>query len=68
MNKRDFLRTSAGTALGVLLGDSLWARFADLPAGALAQEEATRHGLERVSVDCSQFGGPGLQAGTYGTG
>src|SRR6185436_19974255 len=39
MNKRDFLRTSAGAALGVLLGDSLWARFADLPADVLAQEE-----------------------------
>jgi selenocysteine lyase/cysteine desulfurase len=39
MNKRDFLRTSAGTALGVLLGESVWARFADLPATTLAQEE-----------------------------
>ena len=39
MNKRDFLRTSAGAALGALLGDTLWARFADLPADALAQEE-----------------------------
>jgi selenocysteine lyase/cysteine desulfurase len=39
MNKRDFLRTSAGAALGVLVGDTLRARFADLPADALAQEE-----------------------------
>jgi selenocysteine lyase/cysteine desulfurase len=40
MNKRDFLRTSAGTALGLLLGESVWARFADLPAETLAQEES----------------------------
>jgi selenocysteine lyase/cysteine desulfurase len=39
MNKRDFLRTSASAALGVLLGETLWARFADLAGGALAQEE-----------------------------
>jgi selenocysteine lyase/cysteine desulfurase len=39
MNKREFLRTSAGTALGVLLGESLWARFADLSAFELAPQE-----------------------------
>lgn len=40
MNKRDFLRTSAGTALGLLLGESVWARFADLAVETLAQEES----------------------------
>jgi selenocysteine lyase/cysteine desulfurase len=39
MNKREFLRTSAGGALGVLLGDTVWARFADLPPSQLAREE-----------------------------
>jgi selenocysteine lyase/cysteine desulfurase len=39
MNKRDFLRTTAGAGLGVLLGDTLWARFADVPADRLAQDE-----------------------------
>jgi selenocysteine lyase/cysteine desulfurase len=39
MNKREFLRTSAGTAVGVLLGESLWARFADLSALELAPQE-----------------------------
>ncbi|HKV99281.1 MAG TPA: aminotransferase class V-fold PLP-dependent enzyme [Vicinamibacterales bacterium] len=40
MNKRDFLRTSAGAGLALLLGDTLWARFADLPAERLADDEA----------------------------
>jgi selenocysteine lyase/cysteine desulfurase len=39
MNKREFLRTSAGAALGVLLGDTAWARFADLPPSDLARED-----------------------------
>lgn len=39
MNKRDFLRTTAGASLGLLLGDRLWARFADLPPDRLAQDE-----------------------------
>jgi selenocysteine lyase/cysteine desulfurase len=39
MNKRQFLRTSAGAAFGVLLGDTLWARFADLPPSKLARED-----------------------------
>jgi selenocysteine lyase/cysteine desulfurase len=39
MNKREFLRTSAGAALGVLLGDSVWARFADMPAAQLASAD-----------------------------
>jgi selenocysteine lyase/cysteine desulfurase len=39
MNKRDFLRTAASASLGVLLGDRVWARFADMPVDRLAQEE-----------------------------
>jgi selenocysteine lyase/cysteine desulfurase len=39
MNKREFLRTSAGATLGVLLGDTVWARFADLPPSQLARED-----------------------------
>ena len=39
MNKRDFLRTAASASLGVLLGDRVWARYADLPVDRLAQEE-----------------------------
>jgi selenocysteine lyase/cysteine desulfurase len=39
MNKREFLRTSGGAALGVLLGDAAWARFADLPPSQIAREE-----------------------------
>ncbi len=44
MNKREFLHATAraglGIGLGALLGDKVWARFADLPAERLAQEEA----------------------------
>ena len=39
MNKREFLRTSAVTSLGLLLGDRVWARFADLPTEQLAQDD-----------------------------
>jgi selenocysteine lyase/cysteine desulfurase len=39
MNKRDFLRTAASASLGVLLGDRVWTRYADLPVDRLAQEE-----------------------------
>ena len=40
MNKREFLRTSAGVGLGALLGEAVWARYADLPAERLAEDEA----------------------------
>jgi len=40
MNKRDFLRTSTAAGLGLLLGDRVWARYADVPAGQLAADES----------------------------
>ena len=36
MNKRDFLRTSTAAGLGILVGDRVWARYADVPADQLA--------------------------------
>jgi len=54
MNKRDFLRTAASAGLGVLLGDRVWARFADLPVDHLAQEEdfwAAIRGKYRLKPD-----------------
>ena len=39
MNKRDFLRTSVSAGFGLLLGDTLWAQFAGLPASQLAGRE-----------------------------
>jgi selenocysteine lyase/cysteine desulfurase len=39
MNKRDFVRASAGAGLSLLLGDKLWARYAELPALHLAERE-----------------------------
>ena len=40
MNKREFLRTSAVTGLGLLLGDRVWARFAGLSTEQIAQDDA----------------------------
>lgn len=54
MNKRDFLRTAATAGLGVLLGDHVWARFADLPIERLAQDEdfwAAIRGKYRLKPD-----------------
>ncbi|MEO8620242.1 MAG: aminotransferase class V-fold PLP-dependent enzyme [bacterium] len=39
MNKRDFLRTMGGASLGLLLGDRLWAQYAEMAPAALAQDE-----------------------------
>jgi len=39
MHKRDFLRTSAFAGFGLLLGDSVWAQLAGLPASQLAGRE-----------------------------
>ena len=40
MNKRDFLRTSAGAGLGLLIGEARWAKLAALPVERLAQDDA----------------------------
>jgi selenocysteine lyase/cysteine desulfurase len=40
MNKREFLRTTASASLGILLGEDVWARFADMPVDRLAEDEA----------------------------
>ena len=40
MNKREFLRTSAVGGLGLLLGDRVWAKFAELPTEQIAQDDA----------------------------
>jgi selenocysteine lyase/cysteine desulfurase len=39
MNKREFLRTAGGAGLGLLVGDSLWAKYAPMPAPVLAAKE-----------------------------
>ncbi len=39
MDKRGFLRTLGGTALGLAFGREAWARYAALPADRLAQDE-----------------------------
>ena len=39
MNKRAFLRTMGGASLGMLLGDRLWAQYAELPPRMLAEDE-----------------------------
>ena len=40
MNKREFLRTAGGAGLGLLLGDKLWAQYAEMPVERLAEDEA----------------------------
>ena len=39
MNKREFLRTMGGASIGMLLGDRLWAQYAELPPRVLAEDE-----------------------------
>jgi selenocysteine lyase/cysteine desulfurase len=39
MNQRDFLRTLGGASLAAVFGEKLWARYAGLPPGRLAQDE-----------------------------
>ena len=39
MNKREFLRAAGGAGLGLLIGDSLWAKYAPMPPSILATEE-----------------------------
>jgi len=40
MNRRDFARSVGGASIGLLIGEDLWARYAALPPGQLAQDEA----------------------------
>jgi selenocysteine lyase/cysteine desulfurase len=40
MNKREFIRTLGGASLGLVLGDKLWAQYAEQPARTLAQDDA----------------------------
>jgi selenocysteine lyase/cysteine desulfurase len=39
MNKREFLRSASTASLGLLIGDSLWAKYAPLPSATLATQE-----------------------------
>jgi len=39
VNKRAFLRTMGGASIGLLVGDRLWAQYAELPPRALAEDE-----------------------------
>jgi len=40
MHKREFIRTLSGASLGLLLGDKLWAQYAEQPARTLAGDDA----------------------------
>jgi selenocysteine lyase/cysteine desulfurase len=40
MNKREFLRAAGGAGLGLLIGENLWAKYAELPVATLAEDEA----------------------------
>ena len=39
MNKREFLRTMGGASLGLLLGDRVWAQYAQVQPSSLASDE-----------------------------
>lgn len=55
MNKRELLRTSAVTGLGLFLGDRVWARFAELPTEQLAQDDTFWTAIRakhRLKPDC----------------
>ncbi|MDB4889136.1 MAG: aminotransferase class [Gemmatimonadetes bacterium] len=39
MHKREFVRTLGGASVGLLLGDKLWAQYAEQPAEALARDD-----------------------------
>ena len=39
MNKREFLRAMGGASLGLLLGDRVWAQYAEVPPSSLAIDE-----------------------------
>jgi hypothetical protein len=40
MNKREFLRTSGTAGLGLLLGERVWAQFANVQVDRLVEDEA----------------------------
>jgi selenocysteine lyase/cysteine desulfurase len=40
ITKREFLKVAGGAGLGLLIGDTLWAQYAALPAERLAEDEA----------------------------
>ncbi|MGH7677003.1 MAG: aminotransferase class V-fold PLP-dependent enzyme [Gemmatimonadaceae bacterium] len=40
MNKREFLRVAGGAGLGLMFGENLWAKYAELPVERLAEDEA----------------------------
>ena len=40
MNKREFLRAAGGAGLGLLIGENLWAKYAEFPVERLAEDEA----------------------------
>jgi selenocysteine lyase/cysteine desulfurase len=40
MNKREFLRIAGGASLGLVFGEELWAKYAEVPVERLAEDEA----------------------------
>jgi len=54
MNKRAFLQTARGAGRSLILGERLWARYAELPVERLAEEDfrvaIRRWGLLRVTA------------------
>ena len=54
VDKREFLRALGSATIGALIGERVWARYAALPAAALAQDEefwATVRGKYRLTAD-----------------
>jgi selenocysteine lyase/cysteine desulfurase len=54
MNKREFLRTAGTAGLGLLLGEKLWAQYAEMPVERLAEDEpfwAALRGKYRLKPD-----------------
>lgn len=54
MHKRQFIRTMGGASLGLLLGDRVWAQYANVPATTLASDDdfwTTIRGKYRLKPD-----------------